>query len=71
MEYFFARIYYFVQSIIRRCFFRRNTYELPIVSDENWLLQKIEPIINGEKISDKEKIETLKSMIDNYDPLEY
>lgn len=48
--------------------------EIPIISDdfyENWLLQKIEPVINDEKMSDTEKIDILKGMIENYDPLEY
>ena len=35
------------------------------------LLQKIEPVINSQELTDTQKIEKLKKMIENYDPLEY
>ncbi len=35
------------------------------------LLQDIEPVVNDDEMSDAEKIEKLKKIIENYDPLEY
>lgn len=74
MKRFFAKIYNFIEDKVLPHFLSKHMREIPIVSEdfyENWLLQKIEPIINDEKMSDTEKIETLKGMIENYDPLEY
>lgn len=74
MKRIFAKIYNFIEDRILPYFLSKHMREIPIVSEdfyENWLLQKIEPIINDEKMSDTEKIEMLKSMIENYDPLEY
>ena len=35
------------------------------------LLQDIEPIVNDNEMTDTQKIEKLKKMLENYDPLEY
>jgi len=75
MKWFFLSIWDFI--VFHTPFLlRRRTCEVPATEEpfvfyQNWLLQKIEPIINSEKMSDKEKIERLKKLIDNYDPLEY
>ena len=74
MKRFFSKIYNFIEDRMLPYFLSKHMREVPIVSEdfyENWFLQKIEPIINDEKMSDTEKIETLKGMIENYDPLEY
>lgn len=57
-----------------RWFFKRRGCLVPpkpLESYENWLFQKIEPIINHEEMSDKEKIDFLKKIVENFDPLEY
>lgn len=75
MKWFFLSLWDFI--VFHTPFLlKRQICDLPAddsfrISDENRLLQKIEPIINNEEMTDAEKITTLKKMIKNYDPLEY
>ncbi len=74
MKRFFTKMYYFWQDKVAPCFVSRKKRELLPDSDDFYvtrLLQEIEPVINDEKMSDKEKIEILKCTVDSYDPLVY
>lgn len=74
MKRFLRRFYCYIEEGVFPFSLKKHTSEVPSLFDnfyENWLLQQIEPIINDEKMSDKEKIEKLKDMVENYDPLRY
>ena len=74
MKRVFWAIYDFIAGILFHIFCSWRTAKVPPVSkgfELDWFLQTIEPIINSENMTDKEKIEKLKYIVENYDPVEY
>jgi len=74
MKEFFSILFAAIECKIMSPLVRRYIKDMPYVPItfyENWLLQKIEPILNNERISDTEKIETIRYIIEHYDFAEY
>ena len=71
MKTIFLKIYYKIWSF----FMNLNTADLPATVSEdhhvNWLIMKIEPILYDYSLTDAEKVNKLKHLIDGYDILEY
>ncbi len=70
MKTIFLKIYYKIWSF----FMNLNTADLPATVPEdhyvNCLIMKIEPILYDDSLTDAEKVNKLKHLIDRYDILE-
>ena len=73
MSYILKRIIWFIMDIPMRLTYRFRSEIIPPIPyhQENWLIQKLNPVIYNENLSDSEKSLIMKDIIENFNPIEY
>ena len=71
MKKVFLKIYDKIASFFMNLSTREVYFDMPEDHYVNHLIMKIEPILYDDNLTDAEKVNELKHLIDNYDFLEY
>ena len=71
MKTIFLKIYDMIASFFMKLSTREVYFDMPEDHYVNRLIMRIEPILYDDSLTDTEKVNELKHLIDKYDFLEY